>query len=108
MAADINWVAMYRAAMLGLLSLVIGMVGWQSNRIINRQDDSAKEIVAIRLETSIDRTNMMNLTTDVGSLAADIIKGDARLGRTNERQTEMMSAISVLQSQMSDLRARAK
>lgn len=105
MASDISWVAIYRAAMLGLLSIVITMVGWQSSRIISRQDETVKEIAALRTAVSVEQTNVMNLNADVAGLAADIIKVDSRLSRTNDRQTEMGNAISVLQSQIGDLRA---
>lgn len=106
LASDINWVALYRSAMAAMASMILAMVVWQSNRIITRQDDQTNAIAMLRTELSVERANVMNLGNDVAGLSADLIKGDTRLSRTNERQTEMMNAIAVLQSRVDDLRMR--
>jgi len=104
-ASDITWVAIYRGAMLGLLSLVVTLVGWQSSRIINRQDELSKQVSELRTDISVEQTNVMNLTGEVASNATSIHEGEKRLTRTNDRQIEMAKQIAVIESQLSDLRA---
>lgn len=96
-ASDITWIAIYRALMLAAISLVITMVGWQSSRIITRQDETGTEIAMLRTEVSI-------LRDQVPALAADIIKGEMRMSRANDRQTEMSNALAVLEARVEDLR----
>lgn len=105
---DIAWLVLYRGAMIALLSLVLTMVGWQSSRIIARQDEAALQIAELRTDVSVQQTTVMNLTAQVSSNTADTTKVDVRLTRTNERQTEMGNDLAVMKSQLEDLRVKVK
>lgn len=105
---DDMWLMYYRGAMLGLISLVIAMVAWQSNRIITRQDDLAVQVGEIREDVSVEQSRLMDVVADVSAAKADSAKQDVRLTRTNERQTEMGNALAVMKSQLDDIRSRIK
>ena len=104
-ASNITWIAIYRAGMLGAISLVIGIISWQSDRIITRQDELSKQVGELRTDISVEQNNVMNLTRAVASNAASIHDEEKRLNRTNERQIDMGKDIAVLKSQIDDLRA---
>lgn len=108
MAADISWVAIYRSIMIFLVTVVMGMVGWQSNRIINRQDEMAKQISDLRTDITREQGNVMNLTDTVAKTSASIHDEEKRLNRTNDRQIEMAKQIAVIESRLDDLRAARK
>jgi len=105
MAADINWVALYRAGVGFLLMLVVGLIGYQSSRIISRQDELYSSLGGLRTEMRVEQRTVMALTETVAKNAAAVHDGEKRLNRTNDRQIEMSKTIAVIESQLMDLRA---
>lgn len=104
-ASDITWVALYRSAVGVLLALIVGMIGWQSNRIITKQDDLSKQVGELKTDISVEQTRVMSLAAAVAKNATAIHDEEKRLNRTNDRQIEMSKEIAVIQSQLADLRA---
>ena len=104
-ASDITWVALYRGIVVFLITMVVGMVSWQSNRIISRQDELSKLVGDLRTDISVEQNNVMNLTAAVAKSDASIHDEEKRLNRTNDRQIEMAKQIAVIESQLMDLRA---
>lgn len=107
-ARDDAWLIYYRGAMLGLISLVMAMGAWQSNRIITRQDEMATQLGELREDVSVEQTRLINVQGDVAAAKADVAKQDVRLSRNNDRQIEMGNEIAVMKSQLEDLRAKLK